>query len=382
MQAPPDLDRPALRIAERMIELLDRGGFTATYKYAVLVALIDVCMERVSSTGAPPTMVTTRQLAEKVIELYWPHCAPYHDPDQKERPAAAVLHQSTAGASRQALIVKHILEFREGVDPTRERTLPLCRARAQAAPEGFERLVREVEWTLIHMPLPRLQYIGREEDRFLYDYGFTAETPRGEVDRYQKGLAGSFNNRLDLKPGVSAALLALNGVLRPLIYRSWTAMVAGMNGIKESRLESFLFGEERISLLPVRAGLRDLQGGLCFYCQKAMVAEFDVDHFVPWARHADNSVDNLVAAHAHCNGKKSDFLAAADHVERWRDRASRQGAALAELARDKRWDTHPDRTLSVARAIYGRLPHDARLWLSGRSFVTIDPPRIERALAA
>jgi hypothetical protein len=36
-----------------------------------------------------------------------------------------------------------------------------------------------------------------------------------------------------------------------------------------------------------------------------------VDHFIPWSRHADDGLDNLVAADARCNGQKRDFLAAA-----------------------------------------------------------------------
>jgi len=77
MDLPSEPDRTAIRLAERLIQLLGRGGFTATYKYAVLVALMDLCMELTSVTGLPPDMITTRQLAEKVIEIYWPHCAPY-----------------------------------------------------------------------------------------------------------------------------------------------------------------------------------------------------------------------------------------------------------------------------------------------------------------
>ncbi|MFO0760872.1 MAG: HNH endonuclease domain-containing protein [Byssovorax sp.] len=381
MQPPPDLDRGALRIAERLIQLLDRGGFTATYKYAVLIALIDLCLERTESTGLAPSTITTRQMAEKIVELYWPHCTPYLD----DAPGAGepwVLHQSTGRGDKQALIVRHILGFREAVDPKRERSLPLVRARAMAGAARYEDLINRVEWTLIQMPLPRLQFIGREEDRFLYEYNFTKEIARGAVERYQRGEKGVFDNRLILRPGVGAALISLNGVLRPLIYRSWTAMVASMNGLKESKLEDFLFGIERISLKPVQAGLVDLQQGLCFYCNEGVSTACEVDHFMPWARHADNSIDNLVAAHGKCNGQKSDFLAAAEHVERWRERSIRNERALADLASAHHWESAPGRSLSVTRAIYGMLPEDARLWRRGKDFVVIDRARITSALAA
>jgi len=44
----PDVqpDRGAIAFAERVIALLDEGAFTATYKFAVLLALLDLCLER------------------------------------------------------------------------------------------------------------------------------------------------------------------------------------------------------------------------------------------------------------------------------------------------------------------------------------------------
>jgi hypothetical protein len=72
----PD-QRGAIGFAERVLDLLDEGRYTATYKYAVLLALLDVCLERTASSGAPPDSVTTRQLADKTVEFYWPHPVPF-----------------------------------------------------------------------------------------------------------------------------------------------------------------------------------------------------------------------------------------------------------------------------------------------------------------
>src|SRR5512132_3192873 len=108
MGSPSESSRTAIQLAERLIQLLDRGGFTATYKYAVLVGLMDLCMELTSATGLPPEMITTRQLAEKVIELYWFHCAPYDS-------AHPLLRQSTGGDAKTALVVRHILRFQETI---------------------------------------------------------------------------------------------------------------------------------------------------------------------------------------------------------------------------------------------------------------------------
>lgn len=61
----------AIALAERILQLLDQGSFVSTYKYAVLLGLLDLCLERTSPDGTPPAELTTRELAEKVIELYW-----------------------------------------------------------------------------------------------------------------------------------------------------------------------------------------------------------------------------------------------------------------------------------------------------------------------
>jgi hypothetical protein len=51
--------RDPFAFGEKLLNLLDEGSFTATYKYAVLLGLIDLCMEHSSSDGSAPTAVTT-----------------------------------------------------------------------------------------------------------------------------------------------------------------------------------------------------------------------------------------------------------------------------------------------------------------------------------
>jgi len=97
-------DRGAIGFAEKLLELLDEGRYTATYKYALLLALMDVCLEHTQSSGAASEMVTTRQLADKIVELYWPHTVPFVGVVP-----ATVLKQNTTG---QAEIISAIARFR------------------------------------------------------------------------------------------------------------------------------------------------------------------------------------------------------------------------------------------------------------------------------
>jgi len=259
-----------------------------------------------------------------------------------------------------------VLRDRFAADPSQ----PLSRARGQA-PKQYDRLVKTVEWKLIEMPLPRLQVVGEAESPFLYRIGWGTAIKRQDIDAEQ------FDNRIQLTDGVAEQLVRLSGLLRPLIQRAWAGMLAGMNrdATDEARLQEFLFGAQRISLEPVRRDLRDLQDNRCFYCDRRIDGPADVDHFIPWARHPDNGIENLVIADPRCNGNKRDFLAASDHVERWAQRfttpASSVREQLGEIARRAGFDCHPEQTLNVARTIYFRLLDDVGLWLRTRVFVPV-----------
>jgi 5-methylcytosine-specific restriction endonuclease McrA len=364
-----------IAFAERVLELLDEGRYTTSYKYAVLLALIDLCLEGTEQSGAPPHVLTTVQVANKIVELYWPHTLPFVG-----RAASRLLVQSTLG---QAEIVSDIRRFRERHAP--DPSIPRWEA-GRAARGAYGRLVRQVEWKLIEMPLPRLQMMGRAYDPFIYAIHWDDRVRRRDVAAYLAGEAGAFDNRLLLKPGVGDHLRLLSGLLRPLIQRRWAAMVAQLNGLEESQLDAFLFGADRVQTAKVRAGLWEIQGRRCFYCD-ARVTEpvrAHVDHFIPWSRYPDDGLDNLVVADVACNQAKSNSLAASHHVARWAQRFasdSSQRRDIDTLARETAWDRDRRRSLGVARGIYWRLPRQARLWLRQREFVALDRPALEQALA-
>jgi hypothetical protein len=160
----------AIAFAERLLSILDEGSYTATYKYAVLLGLIDLSLEHTTSLGAAPDIVYPAQLARKVVELYWRHTMPY--------PGLAgptVLRQNSAG---QAEIVSLIRRFRSGHAP--DPSTPLFEARA-SAPQAFGNLLADAEWKLIEMPLPRLQRVGTSNDPFLYRISWDESIRRGET---------------------------------------------------------------------------------------------------------------------------------------------------------------------------------------------------------
>lgn len=374
-------DAGTIAFAERVMSVLELGAKSGTYKYALFTAILDLCVEGISQRGTAPQALTTRQLAEKVVELYWRHATPYGD--------RGVLRQG-GSRSQQAEILRAVAEFRAG-RPTGADATPGRAARA--GDPAYARLLDAVEWTLIRYPIQLLQRVGGAEDRFLYEYAWGDDVRRSRVAAYQRerataGSGGSpagphdhaFDNRIVLLPGVGERLLRLNGILRPLVRREWARMVEAMNRLPESKLEDFLFGGERIALEPVRRPLHELQEGRCFYCDERLRGAVAVDHFVPWSRYPDNGLDNLVLADATCNGSKSSLLAATEHVERWRERSVRKTADLATIAGDLGWERDASRTAAVARATYLRIAAGVRLWRRGTELVAPDVPRLERAL--
>lgn len=348
-----------LSVGERIIALLDEALVTATYKYAVLIGLLDLSLELGSEVGDAALTVTTRQLAEKVLGSYWPQV--------KQLPLLNGGIPRQKSGAQDARIVQSIAEYknrtgREGSGPSEAK----LRDRA-----GYERLLVQVEAVLIEMPLPRLQCIGKETEQFLYEINWTTEVNRGLVARHLRGTPTDFDNRIILRPGVASALIQLNGLLRPLIQRSWALKVAHLNGLGEGVLHEFLFGQERIALARVSAPLIELQAGRCFYCEKRLGPGPDVDHFVPWARVPNNNIENLVIAHRACNSAKRDFLPALGHVRRWArrlDPKESEHQRLAGISARLQWPSNSVATGGTARTIYGGLPPTAKLWVMGKEF--------------
>ncbi len=141
-----------LALAERIFALLDQGKKSASYKLAVLMALMDHCLERTARRGVEADSITTRELDERVIGLYWTQAESF----QPSTGAARVLRQGTSSSrgGTGASILDSVVEFRAHHPTTRTQTPTRARL---AHPEAWRALVDEVERTLILMPIPKLQ---------------------------------------------------------------------------------------------------------------------------------------------------------------------------------------------------------------------------------
>jgi hypothetical protein len=311
-------DAEQLAFLANVQRLFEEGQFTATYKHASLIALVDVAGERGRDDG-DPLRVPLDAIAEKFVEYFWGHTRPYR---------GSVLYQNKG---RNIAVLAMLARMQSGA-----ATL----AGARKLP-GWTSLLARVGQQIRLMPLFKLQTL-RGDRKLLF--------------LYREALS---DGAVELLPGVAFCLRRFSGFLRTLARQAWLDEIrrntrnAYAVGQGES-LEEFLFPDQRIPLGTVREILWPMQSGRCFYCGEQMTSAAHVDHFVPFALHPASLAENLVLAHGACNADKSDLLADLPHLDRWVARNARQGDDLAQAMVAKGLVSDPTSTLGVARWAYGR----------------------------
>ncbi len=354
-------------LAERLLSLLVESARVSTYKSALLLAIVDRVQEHIGDGRLP-----VRDLAERVVELYWPQTLKYPT-------TGGVLRQVQEG---EAVIVTAVTAFR-GQLGSELRALPQVH---RSGPE-WEQLLSRVEEKLAEFPIPRLQ---KPFQPFLYDFDWTWEAEgKWSVRRYR-----SSSRMLMLHDGVAETLVSLGPLLRPFIVRWWTDKAAQLNPRVEAarsliKFEDFLFGRDRVALERVAESLLDLQRGVCFYCGSRIARDREIDHFVPWSRSGDDGLDNLVAACRTCNNDKRATLPGASHLHELLSRNERWFADLDSIATERQWPRNHPRSLAIVRVAYLTGSTDRLLWrwdraARRRALAPLEGDRLhlERLLAA
>ena len=315
--------------------LLSEGQFTATYKYALLLAIADICVEDGEDDGAP-FVIHTNKVAEKFIAYYWPHVRPYE---------GVVLRQNTGNT---AAVISALSEFAE------RGVVTLHEVRLDAA---WSSLLQTVDHVVRVMPLWKLQIVGNQLLEFLYE---------------NLGHGTS----IKLYPGVMFCMRRFHELITDFVRGAWLRYVRRFNGqvLGAPNLDQFLFGAERAPLAIYLPILREVQDGRCLYCgQEVAPATAHIDHFIPWSRYPIDLGHNFVLAHARCNGAKADHLAANAHLRGWVER-NRTAAAFLQEQFDQGLIVHNERNSEhIARWAYSRAAATRGMaWVQGREFQPID----------
>lgn len=328
MTEQPSTPRAEAQIAflQNLQRIYEEGEFTATYKYALLMALAELAVERGADTGEA-LRLRIEWIAEKFAEFYWPQSIPYAAGTRGTY--RGILAQNLG---RQAAVIRRLVEFRGS------RIDSLAQARGSGT---WTTLVGHIARVVREQPAKYLQNVGGRAVPFLYEIG----PERGE---------------LTLLPGVAYCLRRFQGLVHQLSRTGWVRHVREntRNRVivgEAGDLEAFMFGHQRASLEPAREVLLDLQSGKCFYCRRDIREQSAVDHFVPWSRYPHDLAHNMVLAHGTCNGSKSDMLAARRHLECWLERNEGQkGMDLGKELTARGLIADADRSRTVARWAYGQ----------------------------
>jgi len=302
--------------------LLDEGLFVATYKYALLLSISDLCIERGDDSGAPLELAT-EEIAEKFIQYYWRQAVPYAASDE-----ARVLQQNTG---KQAAIINLVHAARA----THGDSL----AAAMKSGSRWRPLVRQVAGVVRVMPLWKLQTVGQQRLDFLYE-------------NHGDGRA------IQLRPGVAYCFRKFHALISDLVRGAWVRFVREQNlellG-ETADLNEFLFGSERNNLALVRPVLLDLQRGRCFYCKGGIsAATAHVDHFVAWSRYPLDLAHNFVLTDSRCNNQKRDRLPACDHLAAWAERNALFGEQITREMESKAILAHLGASNRVAGWAYAQ----------------------------
>jgi hypothetical protein len=334
-------------LVQRLLLIINEGKREATYKLALLLALIDWC------TTNNSRRVPTCELAEGVLALYWKQVLPYHPPKGR---SALVLKQGN-----KPLILSTVAELRK----TASNTASLTQTKRRYATE-YQRAVRAIDRVLADQPIPRLQMVNRQKIPFLYDVKWQ---PKKGAAAVAKG-----NAHIDLLPGVLESVAALGSLLRPISEQVWVIDLVQRNKLdsEESLVHQHLFGSERRAFpLVVRQKLLRLQGGKCFYCKTRLTNKSHFDHFIPWSKYPNDAIENLVLACEPCNGSKTDHLATPDIVRHWLSHLTANAVALSSIVEKVNLDSDADRTRQLARGTYQGLADGALLWQSNRTLTQL-----------
>ena len=145
--------KPEFQLAflNKIQRLFAEGDFSASYKYALLIAIAEIAVESGGDDDQPLT-IPHRRLGEKFIELYWQQSAPFR--------GDGILIQNNG---TQAAVISQITQFRSQNQA--------ATANAARSAVGFKSLLTKVTGIVVDKPVFHIQNLGDIRDQFLFESG-------------------------------------------------------------------------------------------------------------------------------------------------------------------------------------------------------------------
>lgn len=336
--------------------LITEGQFTATYKFALILALADIAVEQ-GNDGSGEMEIETTAIAEKFIQYYWRHTKPF----TPGHGTPFILRQNLGNTP--AVIT-------ELIDATKGGFTSLTDLQKES--RLWKGLVGRVRRTVCNQPLRYLPTLASGRHSFLYEDSAQIQ-------------AGKVVECIRLKPGVMFCLRRFYDLVADLVRGAWVRYARRNNADNlgaPTDLDEFLFGSERSSLSAYVSVLRTVQNSRCFYCDNEIkLAQAHVDHFIPWSLYPADLGHNFVLAHATCNSAKADHLAAIGHFSNWMKR-NRSAEAFLKAEFDKLQLLHnQEASIHVAKWAYGRTGTAAMTWVEKAQFEVLPSDWLSRVAA-
>lgn len=313
-----------LKFLKNIQLILQSGSFSSTYKFALLISLSRLAIEKGEDSGESLSLEYA-EIAEKFIELYWKQAVPYVFNDAGQ----LILNQNNG---KQAAIVNRIIELRHSYS-----SLGLLRRDSLV----WLKLVKDVARTVKDMPVRYLQNINGQNFEFLYQFAQSKQ-------------------QLTLLPQVMFCLRQFSEIIEELCQKCWIDYIRKNSTNapilnKLPNLEQFMFEPSRSQLNAVANVLVELQDCKCFYCNKPMrKGNYAVDHFIPWSMYPSDTGHNFVLADSSCNSKKSNLLASNEFLHKWRERNEEQDLIIVDQISVLGFLTDKERSHKVADWAYGQ----------------------------
>ncbi|AVH14894.1 HNH endonuclease domain-containing protein [Acinetobacter indicus] len=311
-----------LKFLKNIQLILQSGSFSSTYKFALLISLSRLAIEKGEDSGESLSLEYT-EIAEKFIELYWKQAVPYIFNNQGQ----LILNQNNG---KQAAIVKRIIEHRKNYSSLGVLRRDSC---------VWLALLNEVKIVVRKMPVTYLQNINGQNFEFLY-----------QLDQCGK--------QLILPPKVMYCLRQFSEIIEELCQKRWIDYIRKNSSNAPilnqlPNLEQFMFEPSRSQLNAVANVLVELQACKCFYCNKPMrKGSYAVDHFIPWSMYPSDTGHNFVLADSSCNSKKSNLLASDEFLHKWQERNEEQDLIIVDRISVLGFLTDKERSHKVAEWAY------------------------------
>ena len=313
-----------LKFLKNIQLILQSGSFSSTYKFALLISLSRLAIEKGEDSGEQ-LVLEYSDIAEKFIELYWKQAVPYTFNDEGQ----LILNQNNG---KQAAIVNRIIELRQIYS-----SLGLLRRDSAV----WSKLVKDVARTVKEMPVRYLQNMNGQNFEFLY-----------QLDQCGK--------QLILLPQVMFCLRQFSEIVEELCQKRWIDYIRKnstnapvLNQLPN--LEQFMFEPNRNQLNAVVNVLVELQECKCFYCNKSVKkGSYAVDHFIPWSMYPSDTGHNFVLADSSCNSKKSNLLASNEFLHKWQERNEEHNLIIVDRISVLGFLTDKERSHKVAEWAYSQ----------------------------